>query len=292
MTMMEANRPKTKIDALREIDGVQARALGELYAVRYDQVVDTISENDTMFYDNREVYALTGRSALAALHLAMLNTGKDIGAVSRVLDFACGYGRVLRYLKVGFPNARIYACEVDRGALEFCQSTFDVIPAASRNADDGDAVDLPEAMDVIWVGSLFTHFDIPAWRSFLRMFCDALAPNGLLVFSVASELAVLRRRFVRPVGEAGGESLERGYRDTGFGFAKYQKKIDEHVDYGLSAVKPGWVVELLREFPKMRLVSYTKMGWVLGQDVVCCIKQSETLFEQPEVVARARADHG
>jgi methylase of polypeptide subunit release factors len=47
-------------------------------------------------------------------------------AVRTILDLPCGHGRVLRFLKVAFPEARVVACDIDATAVSFCKRTFSV----------------------------------------------------------------------------------------------------------------------------------------------------------------------
>jgi hypothetical protein len=61
-------------------------------------------------------------SALRAIEgaIAHSNANFDVG---RILDFPCGYGRVLRFLRARFPAASITAYDIDPVALDFCKHT-------------------------------------------------------------------------------------------------------------------------------------------------------------------------
>ena len=52
--------------------------------------------------------------------------------VRTILDFACGYGRVLKFLKARFPTANIAASDIDPEALNFCRRAFFVQTAISN----------------------------------------------------------------------------------------------------------------------------------------------------------------
>lgn len=85
---------------------------------------------------------------------------------SRILDFGCGYGRVLRVICKEFPAARVTACDVDREAAEFCARTFGAVCAYS--SVEPSQVRFEERFDLVWVGSVFTHIDTSAWEGMLR----------------------------------------------------------------------------------------------------------------------------
>lgn len=45
-------------------------------------------------------------------------------STDRILDFGCGHGRVMRWLRAAYPNARITGTDVDKGGVDFCAATF------------------------------------------------------------------------------------------------------------------------------------------------------------------------
>src|SRR4051794_35051512 len=79
-----------------------------------------ISPLDTMFrWHERDHYFSVGRSARECIAACMLAAPNADAA--RILDFGCGYGRVLRVLGEEFPRASITASDVDREAVDFCE---------------------------------------------------------------------------------------------------------------------------------------------------------------------------
>ena len=99
-----------------------------------------------------------------------------------VLDFACGYGRLLRFLSLGLPRANLHAAEVQSEALDFVCERFGV----SRHASPGapDQFQPGRRFQFIWVASLFSHLPQAAFDAWLARLVDCLAPDGVLCFSV------------------------------------------------------------------------------------------------------------
>ena len=119
-----------------------------------------ISPNDEMFAGNEKHYFGVGRDAFGIIERALISTKLEPGDMETILDFPCGHGRVLRYLRAGFPKAKITGCDLNRDGVDFCASRFGSIPVYS--SVDPTQIDLPrDHFDLIWVGSLFTHFDAP-----------------------------------------------------------------------------------------------------------------------------------
>ncbi len=99
----------------------------------------------------------------------------------RVLDFACGYGRLLRFLSLSLPTANLWASEIQPQALAFVRDTFNVNAIASEA--DPQAFQPDRRFQLIWVASLFSHLPDRLFEAWLRRLTDCLTPDGVLCFS-------------------------------------------------------------------------------------------------------------
>ena len=106
----------------------------------------------------------------------------------RVLDFACGYGRLLRFLGAVVPSRQTWASDIQVDAVAYVAETFGVHGIVSHA--DPTRFDPKQRFDVIWVASLFSHLPEPLFHAWLARLLDLLAPEGVLCFSVrdASQL--------------------------------------------------------------------------------------------------------
>ncbi len=100
----------------------------------------------------------------------------------RVLDFACGYGRLLRLLSSVAPDGQFTGAEIQTSALCFCRDQFRVQTIPSHPNPAAFAVEEP--FDVIWVASLFSHLPDELFKQWFSRLMECLRPNGLLAFSV------------------------------------------------------------------------------------------------------------
>src|SRR5262249_26312352 len=66
----------------------------------------------------------------------------------RILDFACGYGRLLRFLTLSMPPARIWASDIQTDAVDFVIEQFGVHGVASHC--DPRRFDAGRKFDFIW----------------------------------------------------------------------------------------------------------------------------------------------
>ena len=100
----------------------------------------------------------------------------------QVLDFACGYGRLLRFLSLSLPRSNLWAAEIQEDALSFVCERFGVqrIPSPGAPADFRP----PRRFDLIWVASLFSHLPGHLFEAWLRRLLECLDEGGVLCFSV------------------------------------------------------------------------------------------------------------
>lgn len=100
----------------------------------------------------------------------------------RVLDFACGFGRLLRFLVPTLPTGSIEASEIQANALSFVAEKFAVTtwPSAYVPTEFKPA----NTFDLVWVASLFSHLPDRLFTAWLARLKDILSQNGVLCFSV------------------------------------------------------------------------------------------------------------
>jgi SAM-dependent methyltransferase len=129
----------------------------------------------------RMFYMRSGYEAVRVLEHALRSAGRELAHTPSLLDFACGYGRPLRFLVRSLPPDRIWASDVVAPAVEFVGRAFGV--HAFRSATRVEDVRFERRFDVICVFSLFTHLPYETFETFLRALYHQLEPEGLLLFS-------------------------------------------------------------------------------------------------------------
>jgi len=237
-----------------------------------DNVSKTIAPGDTMFVPGQdEQYFAVGKSAVSCIDTAVRAAGKTSADIKSVLDFPCGHGRVLRHLIGTYTNAKFTASDLDKDGVDFCQSAFGVRGVYSHV--DPTQIPLPEnEYDLIWVGSLLTHFDAHRWAPFFRFFASRLKVGGVLAFSTHGRTTVAWMEnkvydYALPP-DVMADCLGQ-YKSKGFGYVQY---VGSPLDYGVSLSTPSWVTGQLAQVPELRLVHYVEGGWVQHHDVVSCVR--------------------
>jgi SAM-dependent methyltransferase len=246
-------------------------ALAALHDIRplveeVPEVIQEVSPRDEMYPGDPEHYFGYGEWALRLVRLAALSRWQD--NFDRILDFACGHGRVLRTFRAAFPHAKLTACDISRDGVDFCAETFAATPIYS--SEDPNEIELHDDFDLIWCGSLVTHLDKPRWADFLELFHRSLRPHGLLLFTTAGRFAAERFRR-EPTGFEDPAFVER-FDAEGFSYTEYQAKVKDHVGirtYGQSLSSLGWVLEYIEKQGLFGVVHASEKSW--GEmDVIAC----------------------
>jgi len=229
-----------------------------------DRVSLKIHGNDEMYVPLRARHYLSvGLSAIRCIENVLNRSGGD-RVIRSVLDFPCGYGRILRFLRARFPDADITGVELDRAALDFCRRTFSVRPAAS--ATDFTQLSLPGKFDLIWCGSLLTHIDERAATHLLTFFHDHLTPAGLCVFTTHGLTSVDRIQATKKTygltAKARQELLSQ-FRANGYGYADYP----DQDGYGISVVSHERMLTLAENAGNWHEVVFVERAWDNHQDV-------------------------
>lgn len=236
-------------------------------------LIQDISPKDTMYTGDKDHYFRVGASALRCIRSAMFTSNRD--RFDRILDFPCGHGRVARHLRSAFPDAQLVVADLDRDAVDFCAETFGAMPVYSSN--NTQEISVEGSFDLIWCGSLLTHFDAERCLEFLNFFRRLLLPNGILIFTMHGRLSsfwLKEGQYIYGLEQEKVPNILESYDSEGFGYLDYPGSQG----YGISVALPSWTLSQLEKMDDITLVSYTEMGWDNHQDVVACMRSTKTMI--------------
>lgn len=236
------------------------------------EVIRDISPKDDMFQGNNQHYFHVGELALECIRAALSEAGKSGGDIRNILDLPSGYGRVLRVLKVAFPEAKITACDLVKDAVDFCAEKFGADPVYSSETVSN--IPLTGFYDLIWVGSLFTHINSDQWKNFFELFDKILSPGGLLVVTFHGPYVIrniLSKDNTYGLRDDSLASLLSQYSQNQYGYVNYPFQNA----YGISVSTPAYIKQILSQYSDLKFISYKERAWDDHQDVLCCQKISE-----------------
>src|SRR5215212_481282 len=224
------------------------------------EVIRDVMPGDPMYKWSPELYWEVGEKAVSLIRDAV--EAAEISAVETVLDFGCGAGRVMRFLRAEYPDAVLTGVDIRQPGLTFCAKSFGA--KVIRSGPDLAKVTLDGSYDVIWCGSLLTHVNLRNWLAALRLWRPIL--SGVLLFTTLGPNAAAGIRNGSLVDDLVGEERESilaDYERDGFGFVP---NLLKELDYGECLAAPDWTKQRLEE-AGFELLSYREAAWV-GQDVV------------------------
>lgn len=134
----------------------------------------------------------------------------DLPAASRILDFGCGCGRVLRHLQQQFTQYRFYGTDIDGEAILWCQTHLQVPGEFVQNRHRPPAAFAENMFDIVYAVSVFTHLPEDRQLEWLQELWRVTRPGGFLLLTVRSpaHLEQIPR-----------EEPKKQLRDYGFAYA-------------------------------------------------------------------------
>ncbi|MEA5542850.1 methyltransferase domain-containing protein [Limnoraphis robusta Tam1] len=152
--------------------------------------------------------------------------------ISSFLDFACGYGRFMRFLVQEMPAPKIWASDIYADAVRFQTEYFGVNGIVSTLEPEDYQVQ--RKFDCIYAGSFFSHMPPRTFKAWMQQLYDLLNPEGLLIFSVLDE-AILPA------------AIEMPSEGILFSSDSSESQFLDRNDYGTTYVKEAFIRELIQK---------------------------------------------
>jgi len=228
-----------------------------------------IAAGDDMCGPDTARYFQLGREALGLLQEASAGTGNP--RIENILDLPCGHGRVARWLRQAYPEARLSVSDLQEPGVDFCIAQLGATGVVAA-LDGSHWAALTGPFDLIWCGSLLTHLGRDQWIDHLRRFAERLAPQGVLVFTshgvdVLAKLQAGEKDY--GLSEAQVRQLCASALAEGFGYADYE----DQPGYGISLAQPAWIMELIAAETDLQVRDYRPAAWDQHQDIVVCTRR-------------------
>jgi SAM-dependent methyltransferase len=125
-----------------------------------------------------------GKVAAFDLYAANRSAGIALSPGSRVLDFGCGCGRILKYFKLLYPAAELHGTDIDPEAIAWCAGNAAHLGSFTTNGEWPPLSFADGFFDYVYSVSIFTHLPEDMQFAWLAELRRVTRPGGLLLLTV------------------------------------------------------------------------------------------------------------
>lgn len=98
----------------------------------------------------------------------------------KLLDFGCGIGRSVKYIKKYLPNVSIYGIDVSEGEIKVAKRINKNVKNVKFSAFDGEHIPFDEKFDIIFIANVFHHIRRDKHDRVIKNIYKKLAKDGYL----------------------------------------------------------------------------------------------------------------
>jgi len=135
--------------------------------------------NDLMLASRRASH-VAHYNAVATKMLGHIERHVEWAEATPVIDIGSGYGRLLRHLVGHVEPSRIWACDTDAAAIEFCRAAFGVEGCGSITTP---GTTFPEPFGLVVALTVLTNLPRSAVEAIVARLADITRPGGLVVIT-------------------------------------------------------------------------------------------------------------
>jgi hypothetical protein len=111
---------------------------------------------------------------------------------ARILDFGCGWGRIIRYFAKDTPEKHLFGCDPNHYIVEQCLDSR--VPGTFKVSEPRPkSLPFDGKFDLIYAFSVFTHLSEKTHLECLEVLHDRLTSDGLLCVTILPK-SIIRKR--------------------------------------------------------------------------------------------------
>ena len=216
---------------------------------------------------DRAAFYESGRQSVRDLTAVLSTIGRQLDDFGTILDFGCGCGRILLWLRWLGERSTIHGVDVDARAIRWAGEN---LPWAQFAVNDHQPP-LPFAdatFDLVYNHSVFTHLDEEHQDLWLAELRRVTKPGGILVLSVHGEKPLAD--FEEGSRNAGGDPspVREEVRRRGIAFVKHDGHVGGPHDAGYHSTfhAPWYVLDHWSSYFNVK--AYVLLGSLGFQDFV------------------------
>jgi hypothetical protein len=205
------------------------------------------------------------KQSISFLNFASVNYQHFSGRVlagARILDFGCGWGRLMRLMAYFADPDRLYGCDAWESSLGHIRNAKVPGSIAKSRVDTDELPFSGVNFDLIYSFSVFTHLPPELIKRYLAAFRKSIASDGLVIITIRPA------EFWVYIGEQRGQDYSQLQRDHALhGFA-YLPSDEKNTSYGDTSISRNYLESM---FPLWKIV---RMGVTMidFQQIFVCLR--------------------
>lgn len=195
---------------------------------------------------------------LQKLESILNDNGRSLRQFESILDFACGYGRLTKYLFDLVPEAKIYGCDIQKELVLLCQRKYPkghfIINDEKPPINFNDS-----CFDLIFSYSAFTHFSEHNHAAWLKELARTLKHGGMMLHTTHSLKSVKQASRFSP------QSLDKYNLPesvdlfvTHSDIFHYEINEPSMPEYGVTIISKEYVMKRWQGYSGLRIVDYVE----------------------------------
>jgi SAM-dependent methyltransferase len=130
-----------------------------------------------------EWFLRSGEEFARALQDALVEVGRPIASMSRVLDFGCGSGRVVRHW-ASIAGPSFFGCDYNPRSVAWDKQNLTFAQFRQNSLEPPLPYD-SRFFDLCYSVSVFTHLPEPLQRPWIEELARVVSPGGILVLTMS-----------------------------------------------------------------------------------------------------------
>ena len=168
------------------------------------------------------------------------NLGRPLSRDSHILDFGCGWARMMRFFLKDVVADNLYGIDVDPAMIDICvntvrQGNYSVVKPEPPTQFSNNS------FDVVYAYSVFSHLSEPVHIKWVEEFSRILKPGGIMIVTTQARRFIDFCRSFRDQNHESGwhNGLANSFLDTEAAFADYDNGKFLYSATGGGAARPA-----------------------------------------------------
>lgn len=177
------------------------------------------------------------------LHQQYEARGRSMAPEMRILDYGCGFGRLLRAMLYFVNPEELVGIDPWPRSIEICNA-MNVLGSLALSEYVPTGLPVPGQFDLIYSYSVFTHLSPRSAHSSLKAIRGSIQPNGLFALTFRPMEYWAEWGPQRGLTKEQIDGLARDHEKNGFAFYPCDTEVDGELVYGTSSFSADWVESL------------------------------------------------